>query len=145
MKKFTFITIIMFFCLPCLVFAYSFLDNITSSGGFTGQVWTNTPVDWRIDPGTLAGGNGRTMVEDACAEWDSVPNTKELCGNLTTGPVDITESTFLSNISHFNMSMSDGINDVVFDETGNIFLNIIGIPPRRNYRNLLYTSQCRNR
>jgi len=114
MKKLTFITIIVFFCLPCLVFAYNFLDNRTSSGGFTGQMWANTPVTIIIDAGTLEGMNGKPIVEDACDVWDSVPAVKKLCGNFTTFPFDVTVANFEEPI------YLDGAVNIIFDETGEI-------------------------
>jgi len=122
LKKSFFITIILVFCLPFLVLAYHVLNDVTGSGGFTFQMWANTPVTISIDAGTLAGGNGGTIVEDACAEWDSVPTAKKLCGNFITRPVDITidnfEDTFL---------LPDAIN-IIFDETGDILL-FLGLDP----------------
>jgi len=114
MKKFTSFTIIMVFCLPCLVSAYYILDQGSPPGGFLPNMWANTPITLNIDAGTLAGGNGRTIVEDGCVEWDSVPTARKLCGNLITSSVDITASNFASNFL-------PGVLTVVFDETGNIF------------------------
>jgi len=109
MKKFTFITIIMFFCLPCLAFAYFYFNN-----GLVNFTWANTPVTINIDAGTLEGMNGKTIVEDGCAVWDSVPTVKKLCGNFTTIPFDVTVANFEEDIY-----LIPAIN-VVFDETGEI-------------------------
>lgn len=127
MKKSTFITITLFFSLPCLLLAYHVLNDPSPSGGFVFNMWANTPVNINIDAGTLAGGNGRTIIEDACDEWDSVPTAKTLCGNLNTSPVDIT----ISNIST-NTSPTDGVIDIVFDETEDILL-FFGFPPNSTF------------
>jgi len=122
LKKSFFITIILAFCLPCLVFAYHFLDNRTSSGGFAGEMWANTPVTIIIDGGTLEGMNGKPIVEDACAVWDSVPAVKKLCGNITTFPLDVT----VANIEETPPTI--GAVNVIFDETGDI-LAFLGSNP----------------
>jgi len=123
MKKFTVMAFTMVMFLPCLVFAYHVLNNALPSGSFVFARWANIPVNFRIDAGTLAGGNGRPIVEDACAEWNAVPTAKTICGNLTTSSVDITESNFNDQIS-----LTDGVNDVVFDETGEI-ITFFGVSP----------------
>jgi len=125
LKKLTFITITLVFCLPCLLLAYHVLNDLSPSGGFVFNMWANTPVNINIDAGTLAGGNGRTMVEDACDEWDSVPSAKTLCGNLNTSPVDIT-------IDNINDNILPGVINIVFDETEDILL-FFGFPPNSTF------------
>jgi len=123
LKKLTFITITLVFCLPCLVLAYHILNDLSPTGSIVFNMWANTPVNINIDAGTLAGENGRTFVENACDTWDNVPTAKTLCGNLNTSPVDITISNIFTNTSP-----TDGVIDVVFDETGDILL-FFGLPP----------------
>jgi len=125
MKKFIFFTIIMVFCLPCLVSAYYILNQGSPPGGFLPNMWANTPITLNIDAGTLAGGNGRTIVEDGCFAWDSVPTARKLCGNLITSSVDFTVSNIVSNFL-------PGVLTIVFDETGNILSNE-GIDPSATF------------
>ena len=87
------------------------LGIVPFKGSIVFNMWANTPVNINIDAGTLAGENGRAFVENACDTWDNVPTATTLCGNLNTSPVDIT-------ISNINISLTDGVLNVVFDETG---------------------------
>ena len=79
-------------------------------------------MDFRVDGGTLGGGNGLTIVEDACNEWDSLPGIANFCGNLDQLEFDITSSNFDSVVKN-----DDGINDIIFDEDGSI-LSDLGVP-----------------
>jgi len=79
------------------------------------------PVDFRIDGGTLGGGNGLTTVEAACAEWDGLEGIGNFCGTLTQIVTDIT----FANINALILT-NDGINDIVFDEDGMILNNLVG-------------------
>jgi hypothetical protein len=100
--------------------------NITAlpvSGTFVFARWENTPVDFRVDPGTLGGGNGMTIIQQACSAWNSINNAPDICGSLTTGTTDITGSNFESIARP-----DDGINDVVFDEDGSIISSLGGSP-----------------
>jgi len=115
LKKSFFITIILVFCLPCLAFAYFFFNN-----GLVNFTWANTPVTINIDAGTLEGMNGKPIMEDGCAVWDSVPTVKKLCGNFTTFPFDVT----VANVEEEIYSIP-AIN-VVFDETGEITDLLLG-------------------
>lgn len=122
MKRITILVFTAVVFLPCLVFAYHVLNDQTSTGGFAFNKWMNVPVNFRIDAGTLGGGDGSTIVGAACEEWNSVPTAKTICGNLNPF-VDIT----ISNLQD-NVSMNDGINDVIFDETGEIVTFFGGNP-----------------
>ena len=77
------------------------------------------PVDFRIDGGTLGGGNGLTIVIDACDEWDGVVDVQNICGNLNQLGFDINSANFDSMVF-----ANDGINDIVFDEDGQILSDI---------------------
>lgn len=75
----------------------------------------NLQVDFRIDGGTLGGSSGLPLIEAACDEWDKVPNVGSFCGTITQIEEDITASNFGEIVSSV-----DGINDIIFDEVGNI-------------------------
>ena len=102
-------------------YSYHTLNNLFDST-FVFRTLPGLHVDFRIDGGTLGGGDGLVTVEDACEEWDSLPNIPDFCGNLNQMETDITSSNFDSLIL-----ANDGINDIVFDEDGSI-LEDIGIP-----------------
>ena len=108
--------VFIFTCLPGLVFAYHILNN-QSGGSFVFTKWANTPINFRVDGGTLGGGDGRAIVEDACDEWDSLPTARDLCGVLNTLSFDITPSNFDTL-----PAQNDGI--IVFDETGDILASL---------------------
>lgn len=100
--------------------------NITAlpvSGTFVFARWDNIPVDFRVDPGTLGGGNGMTIIQQACSTWNSINNAPDICGNLTLGATNITGSNFDSIARP-----DDGINDVIFDEDGTIISSLGGSP-----------------
>jgi hypothetical protein len=100
--------------------------NITAlpvSGTFVFARWENIPVDFRIDPGTLGGGNGMTIIQQACSIWNSINKAPDICGSLTTGATDITGSNFDSIARP-----DDGINDIIFDEDGSI-ISSMGADP----------------
>ena len=102
-------------------YSYHILNNIFDST-FVFRTLPGLPVDFVIDGGTLGGGNGLTIVEDACEEWDRLPNIPDFCGSLTQLETDITSSNFNSIVQD-----NDGINHIVFDETGAIVADI-GVP-----------------
>lgn len=92
--------------------------NITAlpvSGTFVFARWENIPVDFRVDPGTLGGANGLTIMQQACSAWNSISNAPNICGSLTLGATDVTESNFDTIVRP-----DDGINDAIFDEDGSI-------------------------
>ena len=103
-------------------YSYHTLNNLFDST-FVFRTLPGLHVDFRIDGGTLGGGDGLVTVEDACEEWDSLPNIPDFCGNLNQMETDITSSNFNSLIL-----ANDGINDIVFDEDGSILEDIIMLP-----------------
>jgi hypothetical protein len=105
--------------LPCIAFGYNILNNRNSSGNFVFLKWRNTPVNLRLDPGTLGGGDGRGVVEEACDTWNNVQTAARLCGNFSTVSEDITVDNYESLIS-----TDDGNIDVIFDETGEILADL---------------------
>ena len=109
--------------LPCSAFSYHILNNQNSSGNFVFLKWKNTPVDLRLDPGTLGRGDGRSIVEEACKTWNNVLMARPLCGGFSTFSEDITDQNYKSLTS-----TNDGKIDVVFDETGEIIADL-GLPP----------------
>lgn len=111
---FVFLTIVS----PGLVLAYHVLND-SSGGSFIFNSWDDTPVAFRVDGGTLGGVDGMSIVQDACDEWNSLDGVINICGNLTQLSEDIDASNF-STMTSF----SDGINDVVFDETGGILASL---------------------
>lgn len=102
-------------------YSYHILNNIFEDT-FVFRSLPGLPVDFRVDGGTLGGGDGLAIVEDACSEWDSLPGIGNFCGELNQMETDITSSNFNSVIG-----VNDGINDIVFDEDGSILANL-GVP-----------------
>lgn len=92
--------------------------NITAlpvSGTFVFARWNDLPVDFRVDPGILGGGDGLSIIVEACSTWNSIVNAPNICGSLVEGQSDVTGSNFSSIVRP-----DDGINDVIFDEDGSI-------------------------
>lgn len=130
---------LLFLCsAPALVLGYHILNSRVQSGGFVFLKWRNIPVDIRIDPGTLRGGNGRNVVEEACDTWNQVPTVATLCGNLSFLSEDITVENYQSLIS-----TDDGAIDVIFDETGEILADL-GLPARSTLGVASITSNAAN-
>ena len=109
--------------LPCSSFGYHILNQQNSSGNFVFLKWKNTPVDLRLDPGTTAGVNLSSIVEQACSTWNNVLRAQPLCGRFSNFSEDVTEQNYKSLTA-----TNDGKIDVVFDETGEIIADL-GLPP----------------
>ena len=106
-----------------VIFPYHILNQQTPSLNFVFLRWDATPINLRVDLGTLGGEDGRTFIEEACDVWNSVPNTIQLCGTLSNFSEDITVDNFES------MTSANGGNiDVIFDETGEV-LSQLGLSP----------------
>lgn len=101
--------------------AYHNLNNIFEST-FLFRSLPGMPVNFEVDGGTLGGGNGLAIVQDACDEWDGLPNVPNFCGNLNQLETDITSSNFDSIVPQ-----NDGVNTIVFDENGSILADL-GVP-----------------
>jgi hypothetical protein len=88
--------------------------------------WTHPPVDFVADAGTLAGGDGLELVLDALDTWDNVPTALRLGGELYvyTDVPDFNED----NLGIDYGIIGDGINEIVFDETGGV-LEALGLDP----------------
>lgn len=123
---------------PGLSFPYHILNNLTPTLSFVFLRWFSTPINLRVDPGTLGGGDGQVIIEEACEVWNSVPNTRQLCGSITNFPVDITVGNFQSITSS-----SNGTIDVVFDETGEV-LSELGLSPNSTLGVALVSSNINN-
>ncbi len=106
---------------PVSVFGYHVL-NFSKGSGYVFSAWDNTPVDFRVDGGDLGGDDGMAIVEEACQEWNSIDDVIDICGDLTPISQDITLSNFDSIVF-----FGDSKNDIVFDETGDILLDLLGI------------------
>lgn len=102
---------------PAVVSAYHVLND-PSGNSFIFSKWTNPPVMFRIDGGTLGGEDGLQIFEDACDEWNNIDDVIDICGDYDVLEQDITEQNFDSIVS-----LSDGVVDVVFDETGGILMS----------------------
>jgi hypothetical protein len=107
------------YVLPGLVLGYHILNLQNSSGNFVFLKWRNTPVNLQLDPGTLGGGDGREIIEEACDTWNNVATAVEFCGNFSIVSEDITVENYESLIS-----TDDGNIDVIFDETGEILADL---------------------
>lgn len=102
-------------------YSYHVLNQPSGASNFVFFNLPSMPVDFRVDGGTLGGGNGLTVVESACAEWDGLENIGNFCGTLTQNPTDITFANYNTQVSTI-----DGINDIVFDEDGAILNDLVG-------------------
>ena len=121
-NKKSFLLLFLFLLFPTLVFSYHVLS--TGSQGNIFIVWNTTPVNFRVDGGTLGGENGIPLIQDACDEWNDIEEVVDICGNLTSFGEDITLDNFSDVIridgSIISLPPNDGVNDIVFDETGEI-------------------------
>jgi hypothetical protein len=108
--------VFVFMYIPGLVFAYHVLNN-SSGGGFVFIKWDNLPVNFRVDGGTLQGGDGIAIIEGACNQWNGVPTARGLCGALTVLPMDITAANFDA------LPLQDD-TIIIFDETGDILSSL---------------------
>jgi len=124
--------------LPGFAFGYHILNHQNSSGNFVSLKWRNTPVNLRLDPGTLGGGDGREIVEEACNTWNNVPTAIRLCGSFSTVSEDITIENYKSFIS-----TNVGEIDIIFDETGEILADL-NFPPNSTLGVSLITSNAQN-
>lgn len=114
--------VLMFFLLAPNAHPYHFLNHISGSNVIF-RSWKDVPVEFRVDGGTLAGGDGYAVFLDACDVWNSIEGVFNICGNSVQLDVDITASNFDDIVS-----FTDGIVYIVFDETGEI-LSSLGLPP----------------
>ena len=100
--------------------AYSYhILNDAAMSTFVFHQLPMMPVDFLIDMRPPGAEDGLTIAQDACDEWDSVPNIADFCGTLTQDTTDIT----LANLNT-ETSTVDGVNNIVFDEDGSILGNL---------------------
>ena len=119
------IILLMVFCLSIIVsYQHSYSYHVLNqSSGVSNYLFFNLPsmpVNFRVDGGTLGGGDGLSIVQDACAEWDGLENIGNFCGTLTQ-TIDIN----LANIDTIVFN-NDFINDIIFDEDGSILNDLVG-------------------
>lgn len=88
--------------------------------------WAHPPVDFVLDAGTLAGGDGLPLIADSLDTWDNVPTALRLGGELYiyTDVPDFNED----NLGTDYGIIGDEINEIVFDETGGVF-EALGLDP----------------
>ncbi|MBN2433556.1 MAG: hypothetical protein JXQ27_18965 [Acidobacteria bacterium] len=92
--------------------------------------WAQTPVDFVMDGGLLGGEDGFPLVANALNAWDDVPTASRVGGELYIyvddfdNPIDFTADNFGLDYG----IIDDGINEIVFDETGEI-LELLGVDP----------------
>ncbi|MBP7864459.1 MAG: pre-peptidase C-terminal domain-containing protein [Acidobacteria bacterium] len=86
--------------------------------------WGALPVDFLVDGGTLHGGDGLPLVVASVNTWDDVPEARQLTGNLYVSSVNFT----LDNLGIDYGVINDGVNEIVFDETGQV-LDYFGLDP----------------
>ena len=103
---------------PVNAFSYHVLNDI-SGNSVQFNYWTKLPITFRIDGGTLDGGDGVALFLDACDEWNKIQGVKNICGSWTQIDQDITSSNF-NDLT----DLSDGVVDIVFDETGQILSSL---------------------
>ena len=118
-------------------YSYHILNNAIS-GGFVFRQLPSMPVDFTIDMRPPAAEDGLVLVQNACSEWDAVPNIGDFCGILTQDATDIT----LVNLG-METGTADGVNNIVFDEDGSILASFgfagalgIGIGITDNFGNI---------
>lgn len=110
--------LICFVLSPANAFSYHVLNDI-SGNSVQFNYWTKLPITFRIDGGTLDGGDGVALFLDACDEWNKIQGVKNICGSWTQIDQDITSSNF-NDLT----DLSDGVVDIVFDETGQILSSL---------------------
>ena len=110
--------LICFVLSPVNAFSYHVLNDI-SGNSVQFNYWTKLPITFRIDGGTLDGGDGVALFLDACDEWNKIQGVKNICGSWTQIDQDITSSNF-NDLT----DLSDGVVDIVFDETGQILSSL---------------------
>jgi|GEM_PF-1120165 len=92
--------------------------------------WPQIPVDFVMDGGLLGGEDGFPLVASALNAWDDVPTARRVGGELYIyvddfdNPIDFTVDNFGLDYG----IIDDGINEIVFDETGGI-LELLGVDP----------------
>ena len=110
--------------------AFVIQSSVSSADSRTRHVrWPQLPVDFVMDGGPLAGGDGYYTVADALDIWDGVPTAVRLGGELFVYedqgvPVDFTAD----NLGLDYGLIGDGIQEIAFDETGDI-LAALGLDP----------------
>lgn len=107
--------------------AYPFVhsSSVSSADSQTRRLhWSNLPVDFVVDDGTLAGGDGVPLVGQALDTWDDVPYARRLGGQLYSYGLDFNAG----NLGTDYGIIGDDINEIVFDETGEV-LEILGLDP----------------
>ena len=77
------------------------------------------PVDFLIDMRPPTEEDGLAIAQDACDEWDALPNIPDFCGTLTQDTTDITQANLDTETG-----TADGVNNIVFDEDGSILGNL---------------------
>jgi len=121
--------ILMLFFTPINAFVVQ--TSVSSTNDQTRAInWTLPPIDFVVDGGTLAGDDGMPVVINALNEWDNISTATQLGGDLYIfvdefdNPIDFT-------IDNFGLDygiIDDDINEIVFDETGEI-LEALGLDP----------------
>jgi hypothetical protein len=119
----------LFFWIP--VYGYILQTSVSSVDQQTRSVrWPYLPQDFVVDGGTLGGGDGITLILNALDAWDNVPTAQRLGGDLfvyTDGqghPLDFNDANFGIDYG----IIGDGVNEIVFDETGAV-LELLGLDP----------------
>lgn len=125
------LAVAMLFVFPVMPDAFVLQSGVSSRDDQTHPVkWAHLPVDFVLDGGTLAGQEGFPLIADALDTWDNVPTARRLGGDLiiyvdsNDDPIDFTAD----NLGIDYGIIGDGINEIVFDETGQI-LETLGLDP----------------
>ncbi len=104
------------------VYSYHTLNNPVGNS-YVFDFLPDMPVDFIVDSGTLRGQDGFPVVQSACEIWNNVENIDDFCGNLQLSNVDIDISNYDDEVSE-----TDNINNIVFDETGEILQSMMFSP-----------------
>lgn len=113
--------LILSICISKSSHSYHTLNNLVT---FAFHQLQTRPVNFRVDSGTLGGQNGLNIVQAACDEWDNLPTLSSFCGTLSLLGEDIDSGNYDALISEV-----DGINDIIFDEDGQILFNEFNLDP----------------
>ena len=126
------VAVVLLFGTPSAVVAYHFFE--ANTGGCS---WTATGpgnVDFLVDGSSSAAVANALLAELTAAQgrWNNIPTAQPVFGNFALAAVDYDDTNFGTAWGIGTSSgASDGQNEVVLDETGDILRNVFGLDPAR--------------